>query len=304
LTGTVQSVGTNQFTLQSGDGRTFNIGVNSSTTYSDFPSSATCKAQGFSCLAAQQIVKIEVSLQSGGTLLASEVDYVQPAAQTVVEGTIIRVTTSGSNTVMDLILQQGPPTPTPNVLPFGQRVTVTVPPTGVTYAVDSGGFTIPGGLTFASASSLIVGQQVLVVVEGSVSTASGSSNSTPFVGPSAITFTTSSITLEPSQITGSVAVVNGSLLTFTLSTLPIFFVPPTATPGATPNLAVPVAITVQTTSATTFLPTTLTPDNIMGLKINDVVSVGGWIFSTPTGTTTITLAAETVLDRGSVTPLF
>ena len=34
LTGTVESVGTNQFTVQTGEGRTFNIGVNSSTTYS------------------------------------------------------------------------------------------------------------------------------------------------------------------------------------------------------------------------------------------------------------------------------
>ena len=38
LIGTVQTVGTNQFTLLSGEGRTFTIGVNSGTTY-EFPSS-------------------------------------------------------------------------------------------------------------------------------------------------------------------------------------------------------------------------------------------------------------------------
>ena len=165
--------------------------------------------------------------------------------------------------------------PTANVIPFGQRVTVTVPPTGVTYAIDSDSFTIPSGLTFASASDLVVGQQVSVVVQGSITTASGSGNSTPITGPAAITFTANSITLEPSQITGSVAAIDASALSFTLSTLPNYFVPPAPT-AAAPPIPAPVNITVQTTSATTF--TNFTPDNISGLFVNDVVSVGGWLF--------------------------
>jgi hypothetical protein len=301
LIGTVQTVGTNQFTLLSGEGRTFTIGVNSSTTY-EYPGSV-CSTDNFSCLAAQQIVKVEVSLMSDGTLLASDVNYEQAAGQTVVEGNIIRLKTSGGNTLMDLILQKGPPTPTPNVLPFGHRVTVTVPPTGVTYAVDAGTFTIPSGLTFASLSDLVVGQQVQVVVQGSVTTASGSSNATAFVSNAVTTFTTNSIKLEPSQITGSVAAINAGQLSFTLSTLPAFFVPPAAT-ASSPPIWAPFNITVDTTTATSFLPTTLTPDTIMGLKVNDVASVNGWVFSTPSGTTAITLAGETVLDRGSITPLF
>jgi hypothetical protein len=300
LSGTIQSIGTNLFGLQSGNGRTVSIGVDSSTTYKGFPTSATCSTEAFSCLAVGQIVKVEVSLLAGGTLLADEVDYAQPPGQTVVEGNILRLSTSGGNTVMDLVPQQGPPTPTPNVLPFGQRVTVTVPPTGVTYAVDSGSFAIPDGLSFASASDLQVGQQVQVVVQGSVTTASSSSSSTPITAAAAITFTTNSIKLEPSQITGSVAAVNASALSFTLSTLPVFFVPAAATASA-PPIPAPVNITVQTTEATTFSPTTLT---ISGLKVNDVVSVGGWIFSTPSSSPKVTLAAKAVLDRGSVTPLF
>jgi hypothetical protein len=301
LIGTVQSIGTNQFTLLSGEGRTFTIGVNSSTTY-DYPSSV-CSTSNFACLAAQQIVKVEVSLLSDGTLLASDVDYEQAAGQTVVEGNIIRLKTSGGNTLMDLILQKGPPTPTPNVLPFGHRVTVTVPPTGVTYAVDAGTFTIPSGLTFASLADLVVGQQVQVVVQGSVSTASGSSTATAFVSNAVTTFTTNSIKLEPGQITGSVAAINAGQLSFTLSTMPHYFIDPTPAASTAPPWA-PFNITVDTTTATNFLPTTLTPDTIMGLKVNDVASVKGWIFSTPSGTTTITLAGETVLDRGSITPLF
>jgi hypothetical protein len=320
LTGTIQSVNSvtcanttcaplDDFTLQTGDGRTFTMDVNSSTTYS-YPSSV-CSSETFSCLATGQVVKVEVNLQTGGTLLASEVDYEQPAGQTVVEGNIIRLSTSGGNTIMDLILQQGPPTPTPDVLPFGQRVTVTVPPTGVTYAVDSGSFTIPSGMSFASAANLFVGQEVSVVVQGSITTASGSGNSPPWGGPAATTFTTNSITLEPSQITGLVTGINASALSFGLNTIPNFFVPLSALAPSTPTLS-PLNIVVQTTSETTF--SNLTPNNISGLAVNDMVSVGGWLFLVQDYNNVCmpgvgcgvypAIAAETVVGRPGAIPLF
>jgi hypothetical protein len=40
------------------------------------------------------------------------------------------------------------------------------------------------------------------------------------------------------------------------------------------------------------------------LAMNDIVSVQGWVFSTPSGATNITLAAETVDDRPGPIPLF
>ena len=306
LTGTIQSVNSsttpNGFTLLTRDGRTLTIDVGSSTTY-NYPSSV-CSADNFSCLATQQIVKIEASLQTDGSLLASEVDYVQLAGQTTVEGNIIRLNTSNGNTVMDLILQQMPSASSSNssVLFLGHRVSVTVPASGVTYAIDSGSFTLPGGLSFASATDLIVGQEVTVVVQGSVTSESVSS-SWPWSGFGPATFTTNSITLEPSQITGTVAATPASGQTsFTLSIMPNFFVPPSATAG-TPPIWAPVEITVQTTSATTF--TNFTTDSLSGLAVNDVVSVGGWIFSTPSGATAITQAAQTVVYRGLVAdPLF
>jgi hypothetical protein len=319
MIGTIQSVSStaspNEFILQTGDGWNFTIDVGSNTTYGNFPSSA-CSTETFSCLAPQQIVKVEVSLQTGGTLLASAVDYLQPAGQMVVEGNIIRLSASGGNTLMDLIVQQGPPTSGTNAIPFGQRVTVTVPSTGVTYAVDSGSFTLPtySGyvLSFASAGDLVVGQEVsVVVVPGSITTTSGSGSSTPWAGPAATTFTASSITLEPSQITGTVGTVDTADLSFTFATFPNFFVPPAA--SASPTL-VPIIIAVQTTSGTTF--TNLSPDSIQGLAANDVVSVQGWLFLVPS-TDNIAcpvptygcslfpvIAAETVVGRPGPTPLF
>jgi uncharacterized protein DUF4382/uncharacterized protein DUF5666 len=299
LIGTIQSLGTNAFTLQTGDGRTFNVGVNSSTTY-NYPSSV-CTTANFACLATQQIVKVKLSLLSAGTLLATEVNFVQPVGQNVLEGDIIRLSSSGGNTVMDLIVQQGAPMPMFDKFPFGQRASVTVPSTGVTYVVDSGSFAVPSGLSFASSTDLAVGQEVSVVVQGSVAPGSGTDMSVPFLGPAAIALTTNSISLEPSQITGSVAAINASASSFTLSTFPFGFVPPAATQGALPTL-VPFNLTVQTTSATTF--TNLTPDTIAGLSVNDVVSVGGWIFSTPSGSTTITQAADTVVGRPGPVALF
>jgi hypothetical protein len=311
LEGTIQSVGSNQFTLQAPDGRTATILVNSSTTYIGFPSSA-CSTETFSCLAAGQTVKVTVSLQSGGTLLATEVDYVQPAALEAVQGDIVGLSTSGGNTIMDLIVQEQVSSSTSEVLPpLGQHVSVTVPPgSAVTYAVDWGSFTYspPSGsaaLSFASATDLQVGQDVRVgVVPGSVTTSTGTgagstTGPTP-VGPASVSFTASSIKLEPSQITGTVSATNPGGLSFTLATLPAFFVPPSATAGAAPNLA-PFAITVQTTTATIFKPS---GSSFSGLQLGNVVSVHGWVFSTPGGANKITVAADGVLLRSAVTPLF
>lgn len=307
--------GTDLFTLQTGDGRALNINVSSSTTY-NYPSSV-CLADNVSCLAVGQIVEVEVNLQASGGLLASNVAYVQPAGQTVVQGNIIRLSTSGGNTLMDLILQQGPPPPaTATALaPTGQRATVTVPSTGVNYAIDSDSFTLPGGLTFSTAANLMVGQQVSVVVaSGSVTTPSNPPTSTPIGSPAPITFTASSITLEPSQITGTVNgafPINASGLNFVMGTYPNYFVSPSASPGASP-VAATINLTAQATLATTF--ENLNPDSMAGLAAGSVVSVKGWLFPyavvpqycigsagcAPIGE----IAVETVVGRPGPTPLF
>ncbi len=307
LLGTIVGNTTTGFMIQTGDGRTFSIGANSSTIY-NFPTSIC--ADNFSCVTWQPppIVKAVVSLQTDGTLLASQVTYMQPAGQTVVEGNIIRLSTSGGNTLMDIILQQGPSTPATTLLPFGRRVTVSVPPTGVTYAVDSEGFDLPydtsefpEGVSFAGISDLQLGQQVAVVVSGSVTANGSTPGFTSITGPAGITFSTNSITLEPTQITGTVAAVSAGTLSFTLSTLPNYFLPPAATPTA-PPIPAPVSLTIQTSPATTYV--NFSPDSISGLAVNDVVTIKGWVFSTPGGTPNVAVQAESVINRPGPTPLF
>jgi hypothetical protein len=307
LTGTVQGVGSSQFTLQSWGGRTFTIDVNSSTTYDNFPSSATCSvsAEAFGCLAMGQVVNVTVTLQSDGTLLASEVDYVQPSNQQSVQGNIIGLTTSNGNTIMDLIVQWNPSNSSSTSLPMGHHVRVTVPSSDVEYATNWNGFTFtaPSGVTlsFASASDLQVGQDVLVVVQGTVSSTDGSGGGGGFSGFGAgASFTTNNITLESSQITGTVASQpNTTLLSFTLATMPGFFVPPSSTPGGPPSWA-PDIVTVLTNSSTTLTNFS----SLSGLAVDNVVSVDGWVFSTPSGATPTTVVADQVIQRQGATPLF
>jgi hypothetical protein len=286
LFGTVQNVNSsqNQFTLQAPWGRMFTIDVNSSTSYENFPSSV-CSTSGFSCVMSGQIVQVQVaSVQSDGTLLAGTVSYVQAASQQVARGNIINLSTANGSTVMTLLLHWSPNV---GILPFGGIASVTVASTA-TFSVDSGNFTIPTGLSFASTSDLLVGQDVEVdVVAGTLS----NSGSSGHWAPPSVSFTTDSVELEPSQITGTITATNSSAESFTIATFPNFFAC-----WSNSNWA-PTQITVDTTSQTTYEE--LNPDSFSGLTVNGVVSVRGWLFSTPSGATPSTQVAERIKGRAN-----
>jgi len=286
LLGTVQKVNAsqNQFTVQTPWGHTFTIDVNGSTIYQNFPSSV-CSTSSFSCLASGQIVQVQVaSVQADGSLLAGTVSYVQAASQQVVQGNIINLSTANGNTVMTILVHWSPDA---GALPFGGVASVTVPSTAA-FSVDSGDFTIPAGLSFASTSDLLVGQNVQVdVVSGTLSSSDGKG---PWAPPS-VSFTTDSVELEPSQITGMITATNSSQSSFTIATFPNLFAP-----WFNSNWT-PTQISVDTTSQTTYQ--NLTPDSFSGLTENNLVSVRGWLFSSPSGATPTTQVAETVHGRGN-----
>ncbi len=286
LVGTVESVTSNnpsQFTLQTRDGRTFTVDVNSSTIYQNFPTSV-CATSSFSCLAKGEVVQVQVAnVEMGGTLLAAQVTFIQLSSQQVVEGNIIGL--SNDNTVMKLLLHWSPDS---GLFPFGGVASVTVSPTA-SFSVESDNFTtIPSGLTFTSTSSLLVGQQVQVeVVAGSLTNSGGSG---PWAPP-LVSFTTDKVELEPSQITGVVTKITSGT-SFTITTLPSFFA---FWSNQTQSSWMPMTITVDTTSQTTYL--NLSPDSFAGVTPNSLVSVRGWLFSTPSSSTPSTQVAETVLGR-------
>jgi hypothetical protein len=276
LWGTVESVSAsnNQFTLLTGDGRTFTIDSNSGTTYADFPCASPVQTIG--CVAAGQGVQVQVaSVQGDGTLLAAQVTYQQASGQQTVEGTIVDIPplpTPAGETIIDVILHRGPNSS--SNLPLGGMAQVAVWEAGsgsqivTAFSIDSNGFTIPPGLTFASNNDLGVGQTVqLTVAPGTLQGPIGPGNQGGVWGPPAqLSFTASSIELEPSQITGSIASIGTG--SFAL--------------GIFPNIFGPVSPTFQSQAVVeTFTQTVyqgFTTDDFSGLAVGDVVSVNGWLF--------------------------
>ena len=289
LSGTVQNVNSNQnqFTLQTRWGWTFTIDVNGSTTYQNFPSSA-CSTSEFSCVATGDIVQVQVAnVEADGTLLAASVSFVQTAAQQVVQGNIVNLSTVNGSTVMTLLLHWSPNF---NSLPWGGMASVTVPSTAA-FSVDSGNFTIPSGLSFSGASDLLVGQNVQVdVVSGTLSNSGGTGR----WAPPSVSFTTGNVELEPSQITGTITAINANASSFTITTFANFFGPWSSWNASNANWT-PTQITVDTTTQTTFEG--ITPDNFSGLTTNSVASVRGWLFASPSAATPSTQVAGTVLVR-------
>lgn len=279
LFGTVQSLGTNQFMFQTPWGRTLTIDVNSSTTYK-IPTNALCggvcnvACQGFGCLLVGDVLEVRVNLQSDGSLLASEVDYIEGPGQEIYQGTIVSLNTSGNNTTINLILQNAAGASTTSNTPsLGVFASVTVPTTGVNYSVDSGSFTMPSVSsmgTFSGAGNLLAGQEVSVGANGSVSTSNGTGTNG---GLPTLTFTASSITLEPSQITGQITSVDASTSSFQISPMVNSFMPHL---GTSPGSWNPVTVSAYATSQTTYEG--LSQDSFSGLAVNNFVSVQGWLF--------------------------
>lgn len=292
LTGTVQGVNTSQsqFTLQTAYGRTYTIASNSSTTYDSFPSSV-CTTGSISCLAAGQIVQVQItSIEMGGTLVAGQVSYLQAAGQQTADGTIVGLNTSNGTTIMKLILHNNPSNN--EGLPLGGEATVTIG-NGATFSVDANGFTIPSGLSFTGASDLLVGQEIQVnVAAGTLDTSSDANNRGGWGPPRSLSFTTDTVELEPSQITGIVSAIDSSTSSFTLSSYASLFFAPW--PFAVSNQA---QVNVQTTAQTTYQG--FSSDNFSGLAAKNAVSVSGWLFPPQSGATSPTLAAETVVLRSN-----
>jgi hypothetical protein len=277
LWGTVESVSAsnNQFTLLTGDGRTFTVDSNTSTTYADFP--CATPVQTISCVADGQSVQVQVaSVQGDGTLLAAQVTYQQATGQQTVVGTIVAMPpypTPAGETIIQLILHQGPTSSAG--LSFGSIAQVAIWDAGsgshivTAFSIDSNGFTIPSGLTFASNNDLGIGQTVQVTVApGTLTQGPVSGPITPggWGPPAQISFTAGSIALEPSQITGSIASIGTG--SFSLGIFPNIF------GGASPTFQAQAI--VETTSQTAYQG--FSTDDFSGLAAGDVVSVNGWLF--------------------------
>ena len=273
--GVITSLGSNQFTMTTLNGLSVTATTNNSTTYT-YPS-ATCSKENFSCLATGQLVSVDLSVFGDGSYQATSV-ILDSATTTApgISGTIAAIAAT-SPPQFTLVIDGQDPTTTG--VDIGNVATVTIE-NDATYAIDADGLTIPSGLTFASASGLVVGQEVLV--QGNTVQVTTESS-----GPNTIAISTSQIVLRQSQWTATVGTINSGNGSFTLVTLPSLFtyLSPTSIQS----------FDVDTTAQTQF--SSLNEDSISGLSAGTQVSVKGLVFNT-----VISLGAPSIVASEVVGP--
>jgi hypothetical protein len=283
LTGQVTNVGANQFTLRAYNGTSSVFTVSSDTSYF-FPSSV-CQANNFSCVALSQIVTLQANILGSGTLTASQVNYENAAGTQGVEGPIVAIQSGTSTTTLAVVVNQVIPS-VPGVV-VGDIATITIPnsvnttttadSTSTIFYVDTDGATLPAGVSFASPTDLLVGQEVLVGFPGSVTATAG--------GPA---FSANQVTLRAGNVDADVSLIDQGTSTFSITDLPVLFT--TLTPTSITQ------ITAQTSSTTFFEDLNL--DALAGLAAGQPVAVNGLLFNTILSTGYPTLDALTV--RGLV----
>jgi hypothetical protein len=265
LTGIVMNkdVTNNQFTLRTRQ-KDFLISVDSNTQFEEFNhASPPCAAspENFTCVVNGQVVKVDVRLMTAGTLLAHEVELEDDVNREVVEGVVVGIGTGTPPTQFNLAVIRE------DSLNSGTQVGMVVRVqllSSTSFSVDNPNLNL-SGLSFGSASDLMVGQVVGVRVQ----------LFTPGTPPQ---ITTDRVRLRSSRLTAQLSgAPSGS--TFTLTNLPGLF---------TSNGI--MQIQVQTSSQTDFDGVS----GIGGLASGNTVSVRGPLFQT---TGTPVLVAEKVRKR-------
>jgi Domain of unknown function (DUF5666)/Domain of unknown function (DUF4382) len=270
--GSVNAINSPNFTLQPVFGsQALTIATDGNTTY-DFGTS--CSMDNFSCIATGQFLKVRVKLMSDGTLLATEVKLFEASGNVTLQGVVISSAASQNQfqVVLEFMDDEGHQ--------FGQvspGFNLTIQPDAMaTFAIDADGVTLPPGLSFASVQDISVGQVVrlhptLPVTIGSMGQ---------------ITVGADAVTLEASEITGTVAAVNTSAM------------PPNFMLGGLPSLLTKANITqleVEPAMGTDF-------ENVSGLSalnVNDTVSVAGLLFNASSGPVVIAERVEKRQPEGS-----
>ncbi len=255
LIGRVSGISSPDFTIQTGFGNlSAVIATNSNTTYNF---EQVCPADAFSCLADGQVVRVEVNLIPGGTLVAAHVRLLEAVNLPSLQGIVVRV--NAAQNQFDMVLQDLQETFT-GVIP-GLIVTVQTN-SSTTFSVDSDGVTIPAGLSFTGIAGLLPGQTVEIHPAA-----------TPVVtpGPTAlplINLPADSVSLEPSEISGFIGTINGG--------------------GNPPDFTLIALSPLFTHASVSLILVDIVPDTqfinvigLSGLSSGNAVSVGGLLFNSP-----------------------
>jgi hypothetical protein len=264
--GQVTALGTNQFTLTNApSGLSLAISVTPGTTvFQNFDTlGCTASPQNFSCVQVGQVVAADLNVLGNGTLAATTVDAqdAPPTGQEDLEGVLV-ATGPLANQFQMVVLDEEPIV---TGISVGDSVLVNIAlPAG--FSVDTDGLTV-SGFTFASASDLLVGQEIQVQVTTVVL------NPSP---PPAQQVNTSRVRLRMSQFSASVNTVNASTGTFTVNAL---------AQSGLPAMVATGTVTASTSSQTEFNPSSLT---VSTLNVADTVSLRGLLFNPTGGPTLVT----------------
>lgn len=270
VAGVVTALGTNQFTITTLNGISITATTTSDTQF--FFPSLTCAANDFTCLETDQLIATDLSLFGDGTFQAATVAFEDSSGESGISGTVVGVNPLANPPTFDIVVHGSIPTEESAII--GDQATVTVQPTAK-FLVDEELQGIASGFTFASATDLVVGQEVLVRAD-SLET-----------GPD--TISTTQIVLRQSQWTANVGVINVGNGSFSLGSLPSLF-----TNAAPVNIS---TLTVDTSASTQFL--NLTPAGIGGLASQNPVSVKGLVFNTINDIGQPSVAATVVVGRNA-----
>lgn len=239
--GQVTSVGSSQFVLRSASsGLALVVSVDASTQFAGFPQAGL--PNDFTAVSIGQALAVDLRLLANSALVARRVTFEDAANTQDLEGVV--VSTDAAHNRFDVVVLDEVPS-VPGVA-LGSRVTVNLQP-AARFTVETGGLTVPLGVSFASAADLLAGQEVQVRAVS--------------VDPAGAALETDRVRLRMSQFTAAVASKSGN--GFTLGALPSLF-----------TAAGIAAVQVPSSLDTSFENVS----GLAGLSPGDAVSLRGLLF--------------------------
>lgn len=204
-------------TVQNGvSGQKITATLNGNTEYDTPPNGSAytgCTSTAQACLKVGSTVSVDSTLNSAGTLTATEVDVLDATAVDEVEGIIYPTSTTNVYGIIlaDKVTASGNAVLAAQTTSWGTGIFVTAGTTNNVFAIDtktlSSQLTNPSGLGFSGLGDILAGQQVRVQAQN-VTTATSN-------GTTIITATANNVLLRYSRLTGAPSNVGTSGFTFT-----------------------------------------------------------------------------------------
>jgi hypothetical protein len=271
FTGVVSVTGS-AVTVQSATRGTLVASTTSNTIYNTSPNGTLCTTSGSGCVIANQVASIDAVLKNDGTLSILEYEPLAPAAQDIVEGTIVSVSSLTQFTIVTSDKIQAASNSRIGSLSVGDPLQVNIPSVNP-FLVDTKGLNVGTGFTglFASATTtdpLRPGQTVAVHV----------TNFTAASGTTIVSATADTVTLRFSRFT-TTASAPFTITSFNITGFPAYF------------------NTTGTLQAQTFVGT---PGSVVGTNYDGIADPTGLIDTRPVALRALYIENST----NSATPAF